>query len=92
MAEKETEQKQNIELRARAAMSLCGIRDVVGFEETIAVFDTVQGRLTIEGEGLHMETLSVERGEAVLVGKINGLYYEDGAVREGGFLRRIFAK
>ena len=87
-----SERGQCIAVQARSAAQLTGVSDVVRFEETVAVFDTTQGALTIEGEGLRIVRLSLETGEVDLAGKVSGLFYDEPTVQTGGFLRRLFSK
>ena len=87
-----SERGQCIAVQARSAAQLTGVSDVVRFEETVAVFDTTQGALTIEGEGLRIVRLSLETGEVDLAGKVSGFFYDEPAAQAGGFLRRLFAR
>ena len=87
-----SERGQCIAVQARSAAQLTGVSDVVRFEETVAVFDTTQGALTIEGEGLRIVRLSLETGEVDLAGKVSGFFYDEQAAQTGGFLRRLFAR
>lgn len=86
------ERGQCIAVQARSAAQLTGVSDVVRFEETIAVFDTTQGTLTVEGDGLRIVRLSLETGEVDLAGKVSGFYYDEPATQASGFLRRLFSK
>ena len=86
------ERGQCIQVQARSAVQLTGVSDVARFEETVAVFATVQGVLTVEGEGLRIVRLSLETGEVDLAGKVSGFFYDEPEVQTGGFLRRLFSK
>ena len=51
---------------------------------------TAQGALEIQGEGLHIEKLSLDGGDLRVEGRVNALLYEaDGGSRGGGFLSRL---
>lgn len=86
------ERTQSIQVQARSAVQLTGVSDVSRFEETIAVFATTQGILTIEGESLRIVRLSLETGEVDLAGLVSGFFYDEPQVQAGGFLRRLFSK
>ncbi len=84
------EHKQTLTLKNREKLALDGVLAVVSFDEGAVVLKTTLGRLTIEGEGLHVTKLLLDCGEVSLEGKIRGVYYED--TREGGrtsFFRRF---
>ncbi len=59
----------------RQSGSLTGIRDVVSFDENRVILDTDMGLLTIEGSGLHMKRLTLEKGEVDMEGKVDSLSY-----------------
>ena len=42
---------------------LTGVKDVVVFDENQVVLDTELGLLTIKGKNLHMNRLTLEKGE-----------------------------
>ena len=84
------ERKQVLTLKNRENLSLDGVLEVVSFDEGAVVLKTALGRLTVEGEGLHVTKLLLDCGEVSLEGKIRGMYYDD--TREGGrtsFFRRF---
>ena len=62
-------------LENRNAASLTGVREVVSFDENQVVLDTELGLLTIKGKNLHMNRLTLEKGEADLEGQIDSLAY-----------------
>ena len=87
-----SEQTQNIHVLGRSTVELTGVSDVARFEETVAVFQTVQGDLTIEGENLRIVRLSLETGEVDLAGAVSGFFYGETETPAGGFFRRLFSK
>ena len=59
-------------------------------EQTVKVF-TEMGELTVKGEGLHINRLSLEVGEIMIEGNISSLSYSDSKpTQEGGFWSRVF--
>ena len=71
----------------RKTLSLTGIENIVSFDETFVVLDAGNFLVTADGEGLQMIKMDTDSGEAVIVGKINGLVYSDkraGAKKFGG--------
>ena len=81
----------NLVLEDRRLLTVSGVADVDSFDEhTVTVF-TDMGELTVRGEDLHINRLSVEVGELLLEGKIVALIYQDEAPKGGGgFLKKVF--
>ena len=77
-------------LDGRRRLSLDGVRDVESFDENLIVLQTERGTLVIRGEGLHLQSLSLEGGQAAVDGTVDALIYEDAERSGGGFLRRLF--
>lgn len=78
-------------LVSRNELSVCGITDVLSFDDTTIMLDTVMGKLTVDGSELHIKSLDVEQGSISVDGKISGLNYADEAeTRKGGFFGRLF--
>ena len=83
---------QKLVLENRETLNVSGVRDVESFSETAVRLDTVLGRLSVLGEGLHINKLSVDSGELSLHGKINALEYAKSSRRreKGSFLENLF--
>ena len=59
----------------RQAGNLTGIRDVVSFDENQVVLDTDMWLLTIKGKDLHINRLTLEKGEVDMDGTVDSLVY-----------------
>ena len=68
---------QNVILEGRKKLSVSGVTEVDGFDDTYVRMATALGELVVRGEGLHVELLSVETGEALITGGVNELSYEE---------------
>ena len=66
-----------IVLNNRNLGNLTGILDVISFDENTIVLDTDMGLLTIKGKDLHVNRLSLEKGEVDLSGNIDSIAYSD---------------
>ena len=64
-------------LNNRNQGNLTGILDVISFDENSIVLDTDMGLLTIKGKDLHVNRLSLEKGEVDLSGNIDSIAYSD---------------
>ena len=69
--------KSSIILKDRGRIEISGVESVGSFDEGFVVLTTSLGEVNIEGEGLKIEDLSSERGEILILGKINAFFYKD---------------
>ena len=83
-----------IVLLGRKSMEVCGVTDVISFDEQLVVLNTVCGTVEVEGGGIQIHVLNVAEGVVALEGRIDQIrYYEtdqgekDG---KGGFFNRLF--
>ena len=75
----------------RNRITLTGITEVVSFDDKQVVFDTVQGMLTIHGEGLKVDRLTIDNGEAGIEGKVyKAEYSEKREINAGSVFSRLF--
>ena len=76
----------------RQNASFLGVTDVLSFDETEVVLETTQGQLMIKGKGLHVNRLTLEKGEVDLMGKIDSMTYSDRISSKNGesLLGRLF--
>lgn len=58
--------------------TITGVRDVIAFDAKEVILDTEDGMLTIRGSELHVNRLSVEKGEMDLEGQVDSLIYSVG--------------
>lgn len=92
MEEKRTAAKviHNVILEGRKKMSISGVTEVGNFDENKVTLETGMGSLTVTGENLHINKLSVESGDVEIEGTINSCaYYEGGGKRASGFLGKL---
>lgn len=65
----------NMEDRKRLEMT--GISDVISFDLNKILLETDYGVVTVKGENLHVNRLSVEKGELDIDGSIQSLDYSE---------------
>lgn len=80
-------------LSNRKAGNFSGIVDVLSFDVAEILLETEQGMLLIKGNDLHVNRLTLEKGEIDIEGRIDSLAYSD--VKEYGkpqesFFGRLF--
>lgn len=69
--------QHKVTMNQRKTCMLTGIKDVLSFDVREVVLETEQGMLTIKGEDLHVNRLSLESGEVDLDGRVDSLVYSD---------------
>ena len=88
-APKSAQKEQLLSLENREKLSLTGVSDVSGFDESLIALVTGLGPLTVRGEQLHIDRIDLNAGQLEVRGKIRELSYEEPA-REGGLWSRLF--
>ena len=73
MPEERTEQVLNLENRRVLKMNT--VKNVESFDEEELVLESALGEVHVEGEELRIEALSKERGEILILGKIDSVYF-----------------
>ena len=81
-----------VSMEDRCKISLTGINEVDSFDEQTVIVFTQMGELTVKGEDLHINRLSLEMGELAVEGDITALTYTDRAQKpqQGSFWGRVF--
>ena len=80
----------SLNLEERHRLAVTGVSEVLSFDENQVVMDTALGLLTVEGEQLHVEKLSLDIGELTLEGTVDSLQYSRSGQKKGSFWSRVF--
>ena len=84
---------QNLILENREKLSISGVLDVLSFDDQIVMVETELGLLTIKGENLKINKLSIDTSEVIVEGEISSMGYSDkdlGKDKSGGIISKIF--
>ena len=84
---------QNLILENREKLSISGALDVLSFDDQIVILETELGLLTVKGENLRINKLSLDTGEVIVDGEISSLGYSEKKLKKknsGGILGKIF--
>ena len=82
--------KQDICLYSRKRMEISGVEEVESFTDVQITLSSTLGMMAIEGKNLKIESFSTERGDLIINGEFDGLYYY--GKKESGEKRGLFAK
>ena len=80
-------------LQGRKKALVTGVKDVLSFDANEVLLETEMGILMLRGDELHVNRLSLEKGEVDIEGKVDGMNYSDtGGIqgKEGSFFGRMF--
>ena len=83
---------QNVILGNREKLSISGVLDVLSFDDQIVILETELGLLTIKGDNLRINKLSLDTAEVIIDGEVYNIGYseKDTNQKSGGFLGKIF--
>lgn len=75
---------QNLILESREKLTVTGVLDVLSFDDQIVIIETQLGLLTIKGEDLRINKLSIDSSEVIIEGEIFNLgYSESNSIKKG---------
>lgn len=88
-----TSKSHKVLLVNRASGAFSGVVDVLSFDVAEILLETELGMLLIKGQDLHVNRLSLEKGEVDIEGRIDSLIYSE--VKSAGkqaesFFGRLF--
>ena len=66
---------QNLVLENRKKLSVSGVNDVLSFDDQVVMIDTELGLLTVKGENIRINKLSLDTAEVIVEGEISSLSY-----------------
>lgn len=83
---------QNLVLENRSKLNISGVLDVLSFDDQIIIVETELGMLTIKGDNLRINKLSIDTSEVIVEGEIISLTYsnKDLDKKNESFLGKIF--
>ena len=83
---------QNIILENRNKLTITGVLDVLSFDDEIAILETELGLLTVKGENIKVNKVSLESADVIIEGEIRSLEYSNKNYdkKQGNFISKIF--
>ena len=77
MEEKQYSKAHKLILSNRRTGTITGVADVISFDITEVLLETELGMLMIKGSDLHVNRLTLEKGEIDIEGRIDSLAYSE---------------
>ena len=68
---------QNLILENRQKLSISGVIDVLSFDDQVVMVETELGLLTVKGENIKINKLSLDTSEVIVEGEISYLAYSE---------------
>jgi sporulation protein YabP len=93
MDERQAQKNHKLVVNNRKTSMVTGVLDVLSFDLNEILLETEMGMLMIKGSDLHVNRLSVEKGEVDLSGNIDSIAYSsvNQAAKSGeNFLAKLF--
>lgn len=83
---------QNLILENRSKLTISGVLDVFSFDDQVVILETELGLLTVKGENIRINKLSIDTSEVIVEGDISSLEYSDKNLEKekGSLLGKIF--
>ena len=83
---------QNLILENREKLSVSGVNDVLSFDDQVVMIDTELGLLTVKGENIRINKLSLDTSEVIVEGEVSSLTYSQSKQDKssGTLLSKIF--
>ncbi len=83
---------QNLVLENREKLSISGVLDVLSFDDQVVMVETELGLLTVKGQNLRINKLSIDTSEVIVEGEISYLAYSEVGQNKpsGSLLSKIF--
>ena len=83
---------QNLVLENREKLSVSGVLDVLSFDDQVVMIETELGLLTVKGQNLRINKLSIDTSEVIVEGEISYLAYSEASTNKSssGLLSKIF--
>lgn len=68
---------QNLILENRNKLCISGVKDVLSFDDQVVIMETELGLLSVKGENLKINKLSIDTLEVIVEGQINNMTYSE---------------
>lgn len=77
LEERQVAKSHKLVINNRKTSMVTGVLDVLAFDLNEVLLETEQGMLMVKGKDLHVNRLSLDKGEVDLTGNIDSVAYSD---------------
>lgn len=77
LEERQVPKAHKLVINNRKTSMMTGVLDVLAFDLNEVLLETEQGMLIVKGKDLHVNRLSLEKGEVDLAGQIDSVSYSE---------------
>ena len=83
---------QNLILENRGKLTITGVLDVLSFDDQLVVLETELGLLTVKGDNIRINKLSIDASEVIIEGEINNMAYseKENNSKNSSFMSKLF--
>jgi len=83
---------QNLILENRGKLTITGVLDVLSFDDQLVVLETELGLLTVKGDNIRINKLSIDASEVIIEGEINNMAYSEKDInsKNSSFMSKLF--
>ena len=82
--------EHNLTLKERSSLTISGIEHIYSFNDKKVEIRTCAGEMSIEGENLDMDKLSLDENVISIEGTINSIVYSKERKPQESFIKRLF--
>ena len=93
MEERQVPKTHKLVINNRKTSTMTGVLDVLAFDLNEILLETEQGMLMLKGKDLHVNRLSLEKGEVDLAGHVDSVTYAEvkqGMKKKEGMMQKLF--
>ena len=93
MEERQIPKAHKLVVNNRKTSMVTGVLDVLAFDLNEVLLETEQGMIIVKGKDLHVNRLSLEKGEVDLAGHVDSIAYSDvqqSAKKGDNFFMKLF--
>lgn len=93
LEERQIPKAHKLVVNNRKTSMVTGVLDVLAFDLNEVLLETEQGMLIVKGKDLHVNRLSLEKGEVDLAGHVDSIAYSDvqqSAKKGDNFFMKLF--
>ena len=93
LEERQIPKTHRLVVNNRKTSAITGVLDVLSFDLNEVLLETEQGLMTVKGKDLHVNRLTLEKGEVDLAGHVDSITYAEvkqSLKKKEGMMQKLF--